>query len=171
MYRFLPIEEQLTMKIPILGFTATRRAISIALLASFVFTNAFAVDAVRRDTKLSVPVSAATANYTTDLTELGRNGSLRQDLRFEAETAQLIKMLAEGGVRQPVIIDQDKDVLNTVVEQAALRIAKGNVPAGLKIARSLRSTSPTCFRTPVTRHPPPRPSPPSSTTRSPRTAG
>jgi serine protease AprX len=120
------------MKIPIFGFTATRRAISIALLASFVFTNAFAVDALRRDTKLSVPVSAATANYTTDLTELGRNGSLRQDLRFDAETAQLIKMLAEGGVRQPVIIDQDKDVLNTVVEQAALRIAKGNVPAGLK---------------------------------------
>ena len=119
------------MKIPILGFTATRRAISIAVLASFVFTNAFAVDAVRRDTKLSVPVSAETANYTTDLTELGRNGSLRQDLRFDAETAQLIKMLAEGGVRQPVIIDQDKDVLNTVVEQAALRIAKGRVPAGL----------------------------------------
>ena len=120
------------MKIPILGFTATKRAISIAVLASFVFSNAFAVDALRRDTNLSVPVSTATAKYTTDLTQLGRIGRLQEDLRFEAETTQLLKMLAEGGARQPVIIDEDKDVSSTVVEQAALRIANGTAPATLR---------------------------------------
>lgn len=40
-------------------------------------------------------------------------------------------MLSEGGIRQPVVIDEDKEVQDTIVEQAALRVARGNVPAGL----------------------------------------
>lgn len=60
----------------------------------------------------------ATREYTTDLTQLGREGRLREDLSFEAETLSLIKALSEGGLRQPVIVDEDKAAQNTIVEQA-----------------------------------------------------
>src|SRR4051812_39390331 len=118
------------MKISIFGFTTTRRFATIAIFASFVFSNAFALDALRGDMK-SVARSSAMTKYTTDLTQLGREGRLRENLNFENETARLVKVLAEGGVRQPVIVDEDKAVQDGVVEQAALRIAKGNVPASL----------------------------------------
>ncbi len=117
------------MKISVFGFTTTRRFAAISILASFVFTNVFAVNALRGNNP--VAVSNATAKYTTDLTQLGREGRLRENLSFENETLRLINALAEGGVRQPVIIDEDKAVQETVVEQLALRIAKGNVPKAL----------------------------------------
>src|SRR4051794_6568255 len=117
------------MKIPIIGFTTTRRFAAIAILASFVFPNVFALTASRNDNKPVVTRSATTAKYTTDLTQLGREGRLRENLSFENETAQVIKVLAEGGVRQPVVINNDKEVQESIIEQAAVRIAKGSVPA------------------------------------------
>ena len=119
------------MKISILGIATTRRFAAIAILVSFIFSNAFAVDALRGDPAKVVSSVSATAKYTTDLTQLGREGRLRENLNFDKETARLVKVLAEGGVRQPVIIDEDKGVQNTIVEQAAMRIAKGSVPANL----------------------------------------
>jgi len=116
------------MKISVFGFTTTRRFAAIAILASFVFSNVFAVDALRSE-KYNV-VSTATAKYTTDLTQLGREGRLRADLSLEAETMRLIKVLGEG-VRQPVVVNENKGVQQAIVEQAALRIAKGTVPANL----------------------------------------
>ena len=119
------------MKVQTFGFTTTRRFAAIAILASFILSNAFAVEALR-GSKVNVPViSTVTAKYTTDLTKLGREGRIRETLNFETETARLVKVLAEGGVRQPVVVDEDKAVQEQVVEQAALRIAKGNVPAAL----------------------------------------
>ncbi|MEP6788515.1 MAG: S8 family serine peptidase, partial [Acidobacteriota bacterium] len=115
----------------ILSLSATRRIVSIAILASFVVSNAFAVNAVRGVAATVVSSPSATAKYTTDLTQLGREGRLRETLSFDKETSRLVKVLAEGGVRQPVLIDEDKGVQNTIVEQAALRIAKGSVPTGL----------------------------------------
>src|SRR5258706_8964460 len=109
------------MKISIFGFATTRRFAAIAILASFVFSNAFAVGAIRGDKTNVAATSSATAKYTTDLTQLGREGRLRENLNFENETARLIKVLAEGGIRQPVIVDEDKAVKEGVVEQAALR--------------------------------------------------
>ena len=117
------------MKISVFGFTATRQFAAIAILASFVFSNVFAVNQLRGD-KTNV-VSSATAKYTTDLTQLGREGRLRAVLSFENETSRLVKVLAEGGVRQPVIVNEDKAVQDAIVEQVAIRIAKGQVPQGL----------------------------------------
>ena len=130
MPQILPPTGALVMKITIFNPTTTRRFAAIAILVSFVFSNAFAADALRSD-KTIVAASSATAKYTTDLTQLGREGRLRENLSFENETARLIKVLAEGGFRQPVIVDEDKAVQETIVEQLALRIAKGTVPAGL----------------------------------------
>jgi len=73
------------MKISIFDLTTTKRFVAIAILASFVFSNVFAVNALRND-KSTVNVSTATAKYTTDLTQLGREGRLREDLSFESET-------------------------------------------------------------------------------------
>ena len=116
------------MKISIYGFSTTRRFAAIAILASFVFSNVFAINALRGG---QMTVSSATAKYTTDLTQLGREGRLREDLSFEKETTSLIKVLAEGGVRQPVIVSEDAAVQNAVVEQVALRIANGTAPSQL----------------------------------------
>src|SRR5688500_132318 len=119
------------MKISVFGFTTTRRFASIAIIASFVFTNALALGTVRGDGKTVTTTAREGANYTTDLTQLGREGRLRENLNFENETMRLIKVLGEGGKRQPVIVDEDRAVFEIIVEQAALRIAKGNAPANL----------------------------------------
>ena len=118
------------MKMSVFGFGTTRRFAAIAILASFVFSNVFAGNATRSQSSI-VSKSSATANFTTDLTQLGREGRLRENLSFENETLRLIRVLAEGGVRQPVIVNEDKAVQESVVEQLALRIAKGNVPKEL----------------------------------------
>ena len=119
------------MRMSLFGFTTTRRFAAIAILASFVFSNVFAGSMLRGDQSNVMSRSSATTKYTTDLTQLGREGRLRENLSFENETARLIKVLAEGGVRQPVIIDEDKTTQETVVEQLAIWIAKGNVPKEL----------------------------------------
>src|SRR5687768_2458368 len=106
------------MKISIFGFARTRQFASIAIIASFVFSNALAIDVLR-----TAPTGSPMAKYTTDLTQLGREGRLREDLSFENETARLIEVLAEGGARQPVLVDDDKAAQETIVEQVALRIA------------------------------------------------
>jgi len=71
------------------------------------------------------------AKYTTDLTQLGHDGRLRENLNFEAETTRLMKMLGKDSGRQPVLLNDDKANQETIVEQLALRIAKGNVPTDL----------------------------------------
>ena len=119
------------MKMSIFGFTTTRRFAAIAILGSFVFSNVLAGTAFRTDRFNAVSKSSATAKYTTDLTQLGREGRLRENLSFENETIRLIKVLAEGGDRQPVIIDEDRATQETIVEQLAIMAAKGKVPASL----------------------------------------
>src|SRR5205085_6752494 len=69
----------------------------------------------------------------------------RENTNFESETARLIKVLAEGGVRQPVIVDNDKEVQESIVEQTALRIAQGTVPASLAGKVVLRVEAATLF--------------------------
>src|SRR5438874_2921014 len=129
----------------VFSLATTRRLASIAVLASFVFSNVFAVYAIGGgDTKV-VTKSPATAKYTTDLTQLGREGRLRENLSFEKETLRLVKVLAEGGVRQPVIVDEDKAVQDSVVEQVAIRIARGSVPANLKDKSILKLETATLF--------------------------
>ena len=108
-----------------------QRIASAAVLASFLFTNAFAVSTFRNDTIRVAANSPALAKYTTDLTQLGREGRLRENLKFEGETLHLANVLAEGGRRQPVIIDETKEAQNAIVEQLAIRIAKGSVPTNL----------------------------------------
>ena len=85
------------MHFPIFGFKTTRQFAAIAILASLIFTNAFAVGALRGERTSPVSVSSATAKYTTDLTQLGREGRLREDLSYEQATTGLLKMLATGG--------------------------------------------------------------------------
>ena len=87
------------MNISIFGFTKTRKFAAIALLASFVFSNAFAVGVVNNNKTAAFTKSAVTAKYTTDLTQLGREGRLQENLRFEKETAKLISVLANANGR------------------------------------------------------------------------
>ena len=118
------------MKMSVFGFATTRRFAAIAILASFVFSNVFAVDAIRGD-KSNSQKSVAAVKYTTDLTQLGREGRLRENPSYEKETMSLVKALDEGGLCQPVIINEDKAVQEIVVEQLAIMIARGKAPKAL----------------------------------------
>src|SRR6266700_2482593 len=110
----------------------TRQTVSLTLLLSLIITNAFAVLPVTGNAKQSISASTALAIYTTDLTQLGREGRLRESLSFDKETNSLMEALGKGGVRQPVLVDESGMSPSMIVEQLALRIAKGNVPDNLK---------------------------------------
>src|SRR5262249_22338481 len=58
----------------------TKRAVSLAVLLSLVISNAFAVLPVSGTEKKASTASAPLAIYTTDLTQLGRLGRLRESL-------------------------------------------------------------------------------------------
>jgi len=106
------------------------RAITLIIAVSFVFSN-IALVAMANDRSEALAASTATAKYTTDLTQLGREGRLRENLNFEAETTRLMKMLGKDSGRQPVLLNDDKASQETIVEQLALRISRGNAPSDL----------------------------------------
>jgi ATP-dependent Clp protease ATP-binding subunit ClpA len=106
-----------------------RRTIASLLIVAFVTANA--ATAVFASANASAPVTRTieTQGLTTDLTQLGREGRLRENLNLEAETLQLIKVLGGNGSRQPMILDEKNEVQDALVEQLAIRIANGNAPA------------------------------------------
>ena len=103
------------------------KAISLTLLYSFIFTNIVAVGAFAANKTYTPSNSSATARFTTDLTQLGRDGRLHENLSLETDTLRLVKVLAGGGQRQPVIVDEKGENQDFVVEQLAMRIANGSV--------------------------------------------
>src|SRR3954466_12538349 len=90
-------------------FSILKKAISLTLLLSFVFTNIAAVTTFAADTKQMSPNLTAVAKYTTDLTQLGRKGSLRENLNLENEALRVIEVLGKGGLRQPVVLDEKSE--------------------------------------------------------------
>jgi ATP-dependent Clp protease ATP-binding subunit ClpA len=98
-----------------------------ALLYSFLITNIVAVSALASNSYSPPSAASALTSYTTDLTQLGRDGRLRENLNLEKETVRLIKVLAGNGKRQPVLIDEKGENQDFVVEQLAIRIANGDV--------------------------------------------
>src|SRR5204863_6319591 len=107
------------MRLLLSKFSRLRQAATLVIVASFVMSNAIAIGAAAGDIKTAVVNASAWTKYTTDLTQLGREGRLRESLSFEAETAQLIKALGNGDVRQPVLVTDDKASQETIVEQLA----------------------------------------------------
>ena len=107
------------------------KAVALAVLVSFLFTNV-AVVGIFADTLTSGKTAAnVTATFATDLTQLGRSGRLRENLNFENEVSGLADMLEKGGKRQPIVIDEKGESQDLIVEQLAIRVAKGNVPRSL----------------------------------------
>ena len=111
------------------------KAISLTLLYTFIFTNIVAVGAFAANNNESSSNSSATASFTTDLTQLGRDGRLRENLNLENDTLRLVKVLAGGGQRQPVIVDEKGEnqdllssslrcVLQTVALTAILQVSR-----------------------------------------------
>ena len=115
-----------------------RKSISLTLLLSFVFMNIAGAAAIAADTKQMSPNITALAKYTTDLTQLGRNGSLRENLNLEREALRVLEVLGKGGLRQPVVIDEKSENQDAVAEQVAIRLANGNAPKSLTGKRLLK---------------------------------
>ncbi|HTH36906.1 MAG TPA: S8 family serine peptidase, partial [Pyrinomonadaceae bacterium] len=125
--------------------TMIRQAISISLIFSFAIANLAATQAfasTTRDQQSSVKVE--NDNAITDLTQLGRQGRLLENLNLEAEAIQLIKVLGGKGVRQPLILDEKNENQDILVEQVAIRIANGSLPR-LADRRILKLEAPTLF--------------------------
>ena len=119
-----------------------RKAIACLLILCFAGANAFTTAiAASLDKRSAIN---ATNGLTTDLTQLGREGRLRENLNLEAETLQLIKVLGGNGSRQPMILDEKNENQDALVEQLAIRIANGNAPA-LNGKRILKLEAPTLF--------------------------
>src|ERR1035437_3603537 len=133
------------MNFPSTKLSIARQTGTMLVLASFVFSNALVLSAMTMDDRQATTQNSATAKYTTDLTQLGREGRLRENPGFESETARLVKALGNGNSRQPVILSDDKANQDTIVEQLALRIAKGNVPANLANRRIVKLETATLF--------------------------
>ena len=93
---------------------AARMVVSIILILSFIVTNSMTAAAALSPQTISN--ASALTKYTTDLTQLGREGRLRENLSVEAETLRLADTLGEGGVRQPVIIDDTSESQTAIVE-------------------------------------------------------
>ncbi|HEX2640010.1 MAG TPA: S8 family serine peptidase, partial [Pyrinomonadaceae bacterium] len=108
-----------------------KKTISLALLCSFAFSNFIAVEALAATASQPASETFSTATFTTDLTQLGRDGRLRENLNFENETMGLLKVLAGGDVRQPVLVDEKGESQDLIVEQLAILLAKGTAPSGL----------------------------------------
>ena len=114
------------------------KTLSAVLIYSFILTNMFAIQVFANTTNQNVEISTSLKKYTTDLTELARQNRLRVNPNFENETNRLIKVLATGGLRQPVILDEKGENEELVVEQLATKIATGDVPANLRDKRLLK---------------------------------
>ncbi|MGI8409841.1 MAG: hypothetical protein ACR2M8_08195, partial [Pyrinomonadaceae bacterium] len=124
-----------------------KKAIAFTLLYSFIFTNLAAVSAFASDSNETPAYSTLTTRFATDLTQLGRQGRLRENLNFENETNRLIKVLAGGGLRQPVIVDDKGENQDIIVEQLAIRMAKGSVSNELAGKKLLKLETSVLFST------------------------
>ena len=110
-------------------FVPTKQILSGVLLFTIVLANlSFAADTAIFAGNNNV---TTTVEATTDLTKLGRDGRLTEDLSLEADTLKLEKMLADNPKRQPIILDEYGLAGSTIVEQLALRISKGSSNAVL----------------------------------------
>jgi len=106
-----------------------KKVISLILLISFSLTNIAAISVLG---KRGIASAVNNSVLLTDLTQLGRDGKLRENLNFETETARLIEVLAKGGSRQPLLLDEKGESQDLIVEQLAICVAKGHVPESLK---------------------------------------
>src|SRR5689334_22497191 len=89
------------------------RFVALTLLISIVLSNAALSAAFVGDKSTTATTSV------TDLTQLGREGRLRENPNFAHETARLLEVLAQGGSRQPLIVDEGGLTQDAIVEQLA----------------------------------------------------
>ncbi|HYJ90860.1 MAG TPA: hypothetical protein VEV84_06110, partial [Pyrinomonadaceae bacterium] len=117
------------MRLPIPAKFLIGKALSLAILCSFLLSNTAFAAVLASDSRATTTNSST---LTTDLTQLGRDGRLRENPNFESEMFRLIGVLEKGEKRQPVIVDEKGESQDIVVEQVALKIATGEVSDALK---------------------------------------
>ncbi len=89
----------------------------------------------RVDSQSSEPVQDALKKYGTDLTELARDGKLDPVIGRDDEIRRTIQILLRRTKNNPVLIGEPGVGKTAIAEGLAQRIAKGDVPEGLKDRR------------------------------------
>ncbi len=84
--------------------------------------------AARRNSAQNEPKTSTVEQYSRDLTELARNGSLDPVIGREAEIRRMIEILSRRTKNNPCLIGEPGVGKTAVVEGLALRIAAGDVP-------------------------------------------
>src|SRR6188768_2588067 len=105
-----------------------RKAISFTLVFCFAAANLAVTQAFAATKDAASNEAVSTEGLTSDLTQLGRQGRLQENLNLETETLQLVKVLEAKGLRQPMIVDEKGESQDALVEQLAIRIANGSLP-------------------------------------------
>src|ERR1044072_2959948 len=82
---YVRFQKELVMKPLTDHFSLTRKTISLFLLVAFAMTNVVSVSILAAGTSND----PARTTFTTDLTQLGREGRLRKTTNFEKETNQV----------------------------------------------------------------------------------
>ena len=78
---------------------------------------------------------SALEQYGIDLTERARSGKLDPVIGRDNEVRRVIQVLSRRTKNNPVLIGEPGTGKTAIVEGLALRIAAGDVPAGLKDKR------------------------------------
>src|SRR5690606_38018743 len=112
------------------NFGFIKKAVSLLLVTAFVVTNVAAQSFA--PTHPSPAVHTNIEPFTTDLTQLGRNGRLSPNLNFDRDATRLIEMLGKGVNAQPVLIDESGIAAESAAKQLASRIAAGDAPRSLR---------------------------------------
>src|SRR5215211_3030020 len=94
-----------------------RKAIAFALIFCFMGANLAVTTVFAATNDQNTTAKPETNNLTTDLTQLGREGRLRENSNLEPETLQLIKVLSGNGIKQPMILDEKNENQENIVEQ------------------------------------------------------
>ena len=119
-------------------FNFVTKAFTFVLIGSFMFSNVLMMRVFARETKKDAAKISVLKKYTTDLTALARAGRLNPTSNLEREVNRLIKALASGDLRQPVILDEKGETQELIIEMLAARLVSENAPANLKTKRVLK---------------------------------
>jgi subtilisin family serine protease len=129
-------------------YSETTKYISLFLSLSLVLVSLVGVNAnnSKRNIAAEDVVKYPTlVCFATDMTRLAREGQIQPSAGYEMEIDRVIKSLADGDNRQPVLIDDFNDNKTDMAELIALRMASGNIPENLRGKRLFKLNLPTLF--------------------------
>lgn len=116
-------------------FSLATRYISFCLSLSLVLMSLVGVNANNQKANSmaeDVVKYPTLVRFATDMTKLAKEGQLHATSDYVREVDRVVKALADGDKRQPVLLDPVNDNKTDMAELIAIRLADGDVPVNLR---------------------------------------